>query len=100
MNAVAAWLGGLGFDRYATVFAEQAVDIDVLPDLNRDNITVLVDAPQLAPEEIESQIVRSVETALHGVSGVQHVRSVCGAGFASVRAELNWRADNARSSAS
>src|SRR2546426_11770291 len=33
MSSTAAWLEGLGLGQYAQVFAEQAVDIDVLPDL-------------------------------------------------------------------
>jgi len=34
MSAVAAWLGEHGFGQYTTVFADQGVDIAVLPDLN------------------------------------------------------------------
>src|SRR5690242_10032793 len=34
MSAVAAWLGEHGFGQYATVFADQAVDVAILPDLN------------------------------------------------------------------
>ena len=86
-----AALGALG-----GVFTLSRLQVDVLPDLNRDNVTVLIEAPQLAPEEIESQIVRSIEAAVQGVSSVQHVRSIAGAGFASVRAELSWQADTAR----
>jgi class 3 adenylate cyclase/predicted ATPase len=33
MSSTAAWLEGLGLGQYAQVFAEQAVDIEVLPDL-------------------------------------------------------------------
>src|ERR1043166_6522894 len=38
MNAVATWLGELGFDQYANVFADQAVDIGVLPDLGETDL--------------------------------------------------------------
>ena len=33
MSNIANWLEGLGLPQYAHVFAEQAIDIDVLPDL-------------------------------------------------------------------
>jgi predicted ATPase/class 3 adenylate cyclase len=41
MSAVAAWLGEHGFGQYATVFADQAVDIAILPDLNETDLEKL-----------------------------------------------------------
>src|SRR5215472_13949208 len=38
MNTVTIWLGELGLGQYATVFAENAVDATVLPDLNEADL--------------------------------------------------------------
>jgi predicted ATPase/class 3 adenylate cyclase len=38
MSGISAWLDGLGLGRYATVFVENAIDLDVLPDLNEADL--------------------------------------------------------------
>jgi class 3 adenylate cyclase/predicted ATPase len=38
MNVVTTWLGELGLSQYATVFAENAIDISVLPDLTEADL--------------------------------------------------------------
>jgi class 3 adenylate cyclase/predicted ATPase len=38
MSDLSAWLDSLGLGKYATIFAENAVDLDVLPDLNETDL--------------------------------------------------------------
>jgi CzcA family heavy metal efflux pump len=64
--------------------------VDVLPDLTAPTVTVVVDAGNYTPTEVEQRITIPLETALNGAPGLRRLRSNSATGLSVVTMEYDW----------
>jgi Cu/Ag efflux pump CusA len=67
--------------------------VEVLPDLTKPTVTILLEAPGLAPEEVEAQVTVPIENALMGIAGLSRMRTSSDIALGVVFAEFDWGTD-------
>ena len=73
--------------------------VDLLPEITIPTVAVNVSWPNVAPEEIETQITRPLERAVSSVPGLYEVSSSSQEGSASVRVQFQYGTDMSEAAA-
>ena len=67
--------------------------IDAVPDITNRQVQINAVAPALSPTEVEKQVTFTLETALAGIPGLDHTRSLSRTGFSQVTAVFDDAVD-------
>ncbi len=80
----------------AAMFGAQALQrlpIDAVPDITNNQVQINIVANGLSTEEVEKQVTFPIETALAGIPGLHHTRSISRNAFSQVTAVFEDRVD-------
>ncbi len=96
---VATWMIAIAAAVFGLVSYER-LPLNLMPDLAYPTITVRTEVSGYAPEEVESQISRSIEEALATTPGLVELESRSRAGMSDVVLEFAWGTDMNKASQS
>ncbi|MEE9403918.1 MAG: CusA/CzcA family heavy metal efflux RND transporter [Algisphaera sp.] len=68
------------------VYQLTQLPIDAVPDITNNQVQINTQYEALGPEQVEKQITFPIETALAGIEGLEHTRSISRNGFSQVTA--------------
>jgi len=71
-------------------FSYGRLPVQLMPDLSYPTVTVRTAHPGAAPEEVENDISRPLESALGVIGGLRRIHSVSRAGLSDVVLEFSW----------
>jgi cobalt-zinc-cadmium resistance protein CzcA len=66
------------------VYSFLKLPINALPDLTPNQVTVIVEAPGLVAQEVESRVTIPIEAVLNGIPGIEGLRSLSKLGLSTV----------------
>lgn len=75
------------------IYATTAMDIDVLPNINKPTVAIFAEADGLAPEEVEKIVLTPIENAVLGTPGVDRVKGIASFGLGIVNSEFAFGSD-------
>ena len=67
--------------------------VDLLPEISIPTVVVNTTWPNVAPQEIETQVTRPIERAMSSVPGLYQITSSSQEGNSSVRVQFQWGVD-------
>ena len=67
--------------------------VDLLPNVSIPTVSISTTWPNVAPEEIETQVTRPLERAVSSVPGLYEVSSTTDEGVSNVRVQFQWGVD-------
>jgi multidrug efflux pump subunit AcrB len=75
------------------LFAAPALKQELIPEVSLDTVAINVVYPGASPGEVEEAVCVRVEEALHGLGGINHLRSTASEGFGVTTVQLLAGAD-------